>query len=104
MSAIGPSPEMYLKSLFELSAADEPVSVAAVAGRLGVTPVSASEMIHRLERGHLVVHRRYRGVHLTTGGRSHAVALIRRHRLWECFLHGELGLPWETVHELACDL
>ena len=104
MPAIGPSPEMYLKSLFELSPVDEPVSVAAVAGRLGVTPVSASEMIHRLERGRLVVHRRYRGVHLTRGGRRHAVALIRRHRLWECFLHGELGLPWETVHALACDL
>ena len=104
MSAIGPSPEMYLKSLFELSPADEPVSIAAVAGRLGVTPVSASEMIHRLERGRLVVHRRYRGVHLTSGGRRHAVALIRRHRLWECFLHTELGLPWESVHDQACEL
>jgi len=104
MSAIGPSPEMYLKSLFELSPADEPVSIAAVAGRLGVTPVSASEMIHRLERGRLVVHRRYRGVHLTSGGRRHAVGLIRRHRLWECFLHTELGLPWEAVHDQACEL
>ena len=104
MSAIGPSPEMYLKSLFELSPAEEPVSIAAVAGRLGVTPVSASEMIHRLERGRLVVHRRYRGVHLTSGGRRHAVGLIRRHRLWECFLHTELGLPWEAVHDQACEL
>ncbi len=104
MSAIGPSPEMYLKSLFELSPADEPVSIAAVAGRLGVTPVSASEMIHRLERGRLVVHRRYRGVHLTSGGRRHAVGLIRRHRLWECFLYSELGLPWESVHDQACEL
>ena len=104
MPAIGPSPEMYLKSLFELSPVDEPVSIAAVAGRLGVTPVSASEMVHRLERGHLVVHRRYRGVRLTTGGRRHAVGLIRRHRLWECFLHFELGLAWEAVHDLACEL
>jgi len=104
VSPIGPSPEMYLKSLYELSAADEPVSISAVAGRLGVTPVSASEMIHRLERGRLVVHRRYRGVRLTTGGREHAVAVIRRHRLWECFLHRELGLPWQAVHELACEL
>lgn len=104
MTAIGPSPEMYLKSLFELSAADDPVSIAAVADRLGVTPVSASEMIHRLERDRLVVHRRYRGVHLTSGGRGHAIGLIRRHRLWECFLHTELGLPWESVHGLACEL
>jgi DtxR family Mn-dependent transcriptional regulator len=104
MLSIGPSPEMYLKSLFELSPADEPVSIAAVASHLGVTPVSASEMVHRLERGRLVVHRRYRGVRLTTGGRQHAIGVIRRHRLWECFLHGELGLPWEDVHDLACEL
>ena len=104
MLSIGPSPEMYLKSLFELSPADEPVSIAAVASRLGVTPVSASEMVHRLERGRLVVHRRYRGVRLTTGGRQHAIGVIRRHRLWECFLHNELGLPWEAVHDLACEL
>jgi DtxR family Mn-dependent transcriptional regulator len=95
---------MYLKSLFELSPVDEVVSIAAVAGRLGVTPVSASEMIHRLERGRLVVHRRYQGVRLTASGRDHAVGLIRRHRLWECFLHSELGLPWEAVHDLACEL
>jgi DtxR family Mn-dependent transcriptional regulator len=95
---------MYLKSLFELSPAGEPVSISAVAGRLGVSPVSASEMIHRLERRHLVVHRRYRGVHLTSGGRRHAIGLIRRHRLWECFLHTELGLPWESVHDQACEL
>jgi DtxR family Mn-dependent transcriptional regulator len=104
MLAIGPSPEMYLKSLFELCGADEPVSIAAVAARLGVSPVSASEMIHRLEHGRLVIHRRYRGVRLTRPGREHAVGLIRRHRLWECFLQTELGLPWEAVHDLACDL
>ncbi|HMK08861.1 MAG TPA: metal-dependent transcriptional regulator, partial [Anaerolineales bacterium] len=95
---------MYLKSLFELSDGDRPASIAAVADRLGVTPVSASEMVHRLERRRLVVHRRYRGVHLTGEGRRLALALIRRHRLWECFLHTELGLPWEAVHEAACEL
>jgi DtxR family Mn-dependent transcriptional regulator len=95
---------MYLKSLYELSRANEPVSIAEVAVRMGVTPVSASEMIHRLERGRLVIHRRYHGVRLTGGGREHAVRLIRRHRLWECFLHDELGLPWEAVHDQACEL
>jgi DtxR family Mn-dependent transcriptional regulator len=95
---------MYLKSLYELSATDDAVSIAGVAERLGVTPVSASEMIHRLERDRLVIHRRYHGVRLTSRGRSHAVGLIRRHRVWECFLHSELGLPWETVHRVACEL
>lgn len=102
--AIGPSPEMYLKTLSELAADDRPASIAAVASRLGVSPVSASEMIHRLEARRMVRHRRYRGVWLTRSGREHAVALIRRHRLWECFLHQDLGLPWQAVHDLACEL
>jgi DtxR family Mn-dependent transcriptional regulator len=95
---------MYLKSLFELSPEDEPVAIADVAARLGVSPVSASEMIHRLERRRLVVHRRYRGVLLTDAGRQHALGLIRRHRLWECFLHDDLGLAWAAVHDQACEL
>jgi len=103
-TAIGPSPEMYLKSLWELSASGEPVGIASVAARLGISPVSASEMIHRLEKRRLVEHRRYRGVRLTRPGRDHARALIRRHRLWERFLADELGLPWESVHDLACEL
>lgn len=102
--AIGPSPEMYLKTLSELAADDRPVSIAAVASRMGVSPVSASEMIHRLEARRMVRHRRYRGVWLTRSGRDHAEALIRRHRLWECFLHHDLGLPWQAVHDLACEL
>ena len=101
---IGPSPEMYLKSLWELSAGSEPVGIASVAARLGISPVSASEMIHRLEERRLVEHQRYRGVRLTRPGRDHARALIRRHRLWERFLADELGLAWENVHDLACEL
>lgn len=103
-AAIGPSPEMYLKTLSELATDEEPVSISAVASRLGVSPVSASEMIHRLEARRMVRHRRYRGVSLTRSGRDHALALIRRHRLWECFLHHDLGLPWQAVHDLACEL
>lgn len=102
--SIGPSPEMYLKSLYELSMGPERVQVSAVAARLGVSPVSASEMVHRLVGRRMVDYRRYRGARLTETGRSYARALIRRHRLWERFLHDDLGLPWEAVHDLACEL
>lgn len=102
--AIGPGPEMYLKSLFELSPDGERVQVAAVAARLCVSPVSANEAVHRLAGRGLVDYRRYHGVRLTAAGAGVARGLIRRHRLWECFLEAELGLPWEAVHDLACEL
>jgi len=101
---IGPGPEMYLKSLFELSSDGDRVQLAAVAARLGVSPVSANEAIHRLAGRELVDYRRYYGVRLTATGARVARGLIRRHRLWECFLEAELGLPWEAVHDLACQL
>jgi DtxR family Mn-dependent transcriptional regulator len=101
---MGPSPEMYLKSLFELAVDGEPVPISALAGRLGHNAVSSTEMIHRLERMGLVSHHPYRGVSLTPQGADHARALVRRHRLWERFLFDELGMAWEEVHPLACQL
>ncbi|HET7009236.1 MAG TPA: metal-dependent transcriptional regulator [Anaerolineales bacterium] len=101
---MGPSPEMYVKSLFELARGRTPVPISALAGRLGHSVVSATEMIHRLERHGLVTHQPYRGVRLTPAGAGHARTLLRRHRVWERFLTDELQLPWESVHDLACQL
>ncbi|OGS01951.1 MAG: hypothetical protein A2V88_08480 [Elusimicrobia bacterium RBG_16_66_12] len=101
---IGPSPEMYLKSLFELTRGHAPVPISALAERLGHSVVSATEMVHRLERRGLVAHEPYRGARLTSDGATHARTLLRRHRLWERFLTDELNLPWESVHDLACQL
>ncbi len=101
---IGPSPEMYLKSLYELGVGGEPVPISALAGRLGHNVVSSTEMVHRLEGRGLVSHQPYHGVRLTRRGAEHAQALVRRHRLWERFLFDELGLGWDLVHSLACQL
>jgi DtxR family Mn-dependent transcriptional regulator len=43
-------------------------------------------------------------VGLTEGGQHVADEVVRRHRLWECFLFERLGLPWAEVHDYACRL
>ena len=43
------SAEMYLKTVSELADGDAPVPISAVADRLGVSAVSATEMVHRLQ-------------------------------------------------------
>lgn len=96
--------EMYLKTIAELSDDGTPVIIARVAERLGVTPVSANEMMKRLVEQKLVVHERYKGVTLTESGRSVAHSIIRRQRLWECFLVEHLKLDWAGVYEMACRL
>ncbi len=98
------SPEMYLKSIYQLGENEDLVAISALAAHLSISPVSATEMIHRMVSRKLVQHIPYKGVRLTEKGRIQALAVIRRHRLWERFLTDRLGLPWERVHDVACQL
>ena len=96
------STEMYLKAMAELG--DRDVAIARLAERLGVTPVSANEMMRRLGEQGLVTHTPYKGVTLTKKGREAASNVLRRQRLWEVFLYDQLNIEWAKVYELACSL
>src|SRR5690554_1662184 len=98
------STEMYIKTIFELDGGDEQVAISRIAERLGVSTVSATEMMKRLAERDLLVHTPYKGVQLTATGRRRALHVVRRHRLWECFLMDQLDIPWEKTHEYACQL
>jgi DtxR family Mn-dependent transcriptional regulator len=100
----GESKEMYLKTIAELSFEQDIVPITNIAERLGISTVSASEMVHRLQDYELLHHTPYKGVNLTEDGQQRANSIIRCHRLWERFLVDELGISWEHVHELACRL
>jgi DtxR family Mn-dependent transcriptional regulator len=98
------SVEMYLKTVAELGGEHGPVSIGRVADRLGISPVSASEMMKRLgDRGY-IRHLPYKGVELTGEGRQLANSVIRRQRLWECFLVDQLDIDWAQSYDLACSL
>lgn len=97
------STEMYLKAMAELGVG-EVVAVGRLANRLGVTNVSANEMVHRLTENGLVSHTPYKGVALTKTGRAVACSVLRRQRLWECFLYEHLHIEWAKLYELACSL
>ena len=97
------STEMYLKALIEISD-HEAVAIGRLAERLSVTPVSANEMVRRLDEQGLVSHTPYKGVALTQKGHQVACDVTRRQRLWECFLYDHLEMEWAQVYELACDL
>lgn len=99
------STEMYLKTAVELSnGSGDLVPISALAERLGVSVVSATEMVHRLQKQGLLAHTPYKGVALTPDGVRQATALIRSHHLWEWFLLEKLDMPWEEVHDHACRL
>jgi DtxR family Mn-dependent transcriptional regulator len=100
----GESAEMYLKSIYELMDETHVVPISLLAERLGITVVSATEMVHRMQDQGFVEHVPYKGVSLTDQGLLSARAILRRQRLWECFLFEKLELPWERVYDLACKL
>jgi DtxR family Mn-dependent transcriptional regulator len=93
---------MYLKAMAEFG--DRDVTIARLADRLSVTPVSANEMIKKLSEQGLVSHTPYKGVNLTKEGREAACNVLRRQRLWEVFLYEHLKIEWARIYELACSL
>lgn len=96
-----PAVEDYAKAIYALEhAGDSAVTTSDLAGRLGVSPASASGMVKRLGEMGLVSHEPYRGVSLTPAGERVALEVIRHHRLLELLL-ADLGVPWDRVHAEA---
>ncbi len=98
------SEEDYLKALFQLLIDDDMGSGVGnnqLADYLNVSPASTNSMVKKLKTKDYIVSERYGKLDLTDRGRSQAVGLIRKHRLWETFLCDYLNFTWDEVHEVA---
>jgi DtxR family Mn-dependent transcriptional regulator len=95
--------EDYLRAIYHLGEVGSggPVGTVALANWLEVAAASATNMVKKLAARGLVDHSPYRGVVLTPAGRQAALEVVRHHRLLEQYLHEQLGLPWEQVHDEA---
>jgi len=102
VSEISASTQDYLKCIWTLQEwTGDPVSITALAERLGIRTSTASDGVKKLVQLGFVEHETYGGVILTKAGRAHAVAMVRRHRLLETYLAQELGYDWDQVHDEA---
>lgn len=97
------SVENYLKCIFMLQSesGEEAVSTNAIAERLDTKPSSVTDMLKRLRTLGWVRYKKYKGAQLTPEGERLALAILRRHRLWEVFLVDHLGFGWDEVHHIA---
>ncbi len=95
--------EDYLKAIYELQEKYGRAKTSALSARLGITPGSVTDMLKRLagQTPRLVRYQSHQGVTLTDRGNRRALAVIRRHRLLETFLHDVLGFSWDEVHAEA---
>ena len=81
-----------------------PLTGAALARRMGVSPQATSEMLRRLGEAGLVSVDKARDVRLTPRGRGVADAIFRRHSLVEWLLTSVLGIGWAESDEEAMRL
>ena len=99
------SEENYLKSIFNLSEfGNKKVSTNSISKILNIEPASVTDMIKKLSKKKLIYHERYKGSSISKSGIKIALQIIRRHRLWEVFLHDKLKFKWDQIHEIAEEL
>jgi len=96
------SEENYLKTIFHLESREgTAVSTNAIAEKIETKASSVTDMVKKLSDKDFVNYKKYQGVSLTKKGRSTALSIIRKHRLWEVFLVDKLNFTWDEVHDVA---
>jgi len=96
--------ENYLKVIYHLAETTETVQTNAIAEQIQTKPASVTDMIKKLADKGLVDYVKYQGVSLTEKGKSAAIDIVRKHRLWEVFLVDKLNFKWDEVHDVAEEL
>jgi DtxR family Mn-dependent transcriptional regulator len=94
--------ENYLKAIYHLSHdGAQGVSTSEIAEAMQTRAASVTDMIKKLSAKGMISYEKYYGVQITRQGKVDALAVIRKHRLWETFLVKKLGFDWGEVHEVA---
>ena len=95
--------ENYLKAIYTLSERNDSfdTSTNEIAEKINTKPPTVSDMLRKLTDKKLVSYEKYKRVQLTKTGKHLAILIIRKHRLWEVFLHDKLLFAWDEVHEVA---
>ena len=95
------SQEDYLTAIYRnLDEAGE-IKPNLLASKLEISNAAVTDMLRKLSRDGFVDYQKYKGIKLTGEGELYAKNMLRRHRMWEVFLHQTLGMPWDKVHDEA---
>ena len=98
--------ENYLKAIYYLQqeSSTNDVSVNDIAERMATRPATVTDMLRKLSEKKLIHYEKYKKTHLSKSGVADALQIVRKHRLWEVFLHSKLNFSWDEVHEVAEEL
>lgn len=97
--------ENFIKAVYmqsKLPNAD--TKLGTIAGILNISNAAATDMARKLATKKLVIYTKYKPLALTNSGSKLALNVIRKHRLWEAFLHKTLNLSLHEIHLEAEEL
>lgn len=98
------SKEDYLSVIYKSSDSNGVIKANQIAEKLNISGAAVTDMLRKLSKEGYVDYKRYKGIRLTSSGEDYARSMVRRHRIWEVFLHQIVGLPWDKVHNEAENL
>ncbi len=96
--------ENYIKAIYHLQQTDDNVTTNEVATELQTKAASVTDMLKKLKQKKILNYEKYQGFRLSSEGKKIALAIVRKHRLWEYFLVEKLQFGWDEVHEVAEEL
>lgn len=98
------SKEDYLSAIYKYRETDGTIKANIIAEKLSVSGAAVTDMLKKLSKDGYVDYKKYKEIKLSPEGEDYARNMVRRHRIWEVFLHQVVGVPWDEVHEEAHNL
>ena len=95
------SKEDYLSEIYKNEDSNGQIKANLIAEKLQISNAAVTDMLKKLKHEGHIKYEPYHEIELTTRGREFAQNMVRRHRIWEIFLHQIVGLPWDKVHDEA---
>lgn len=95
--------ENYIKAIFHLQE-EGGISTGKLSASMQTKPASVTDMLKKLKEKKLIKWSPYKQINFTAKGKTLALNIVRRHRLWEFFLSEKLHFDWDEVHIVAEEL
>jgi len=95
------SKEDYLGIIYKHKDVNGEIKANVIADNLQISNSAVTDMLKKLSGDGYIKYKKYKGIQLTQNGEDYARNIVRRHRIWEIFLHQIVGIPWDKVHDEA---
>jgi len=94
--------ENFIKAIYNNKRHDiKDTKPGNIASKLGISSAAATDMAKKLDAKGLLNYKKYKALELTKKGEAIALNVIRKHRLWEAFLHKTFNMSLHEIHREA---